>query len=371
MAATGPVGIGQAAKLPGQTKPGTPGPQSTYGVVKGENGWLYLAGEFASACHPAWSIDQVPAGVLRLEAIIRASGRRMILAVPPDKSNIERAEVPDDYAFTTCADRAHRARIAALRRLDPPGFVDVEAILRARERSQGHPIYLALDSHWSDTAAVLFGRSIAREIDPRLLRHTRVERVNEAPRDGDLTKLLADPRPIRQRALRIVRDGVSAPLTTSWPLYSGALVGRDRRTGSPGGAALYPRRTVISGTSFTGVSYTKLYPYFADITRSRDSWTPRRRSGSHETSGCSSVWSSARSCSSSSRSNASSGAYERRASCAPSFWIAWSGPSSARSDARTHRPQLARAPVRRPSAGAGRRANRRHRSWGRCRGRAG
>ncbi len=44
-------------------------------------------------------------------------------------------------------------------------------------------------------------------------------------------------------------------------------MGRERRTTSRGGAALYPGRTVILGSSFTGVSIAKVYPYFADITR--------------------------------------------------------------------------------------------------------
>jgi alginate O-acetyltransferase complex protein AlgJ len=266
VAAAGPVGVGQAANLAGQTKrkSGEPAPVSP--VVKGDHGWLYLTQDFTSACKPAWSIPTVLRGLRRLDSIISASGRRLIVVVPPDKSTIERAEIPHDYALRKCAERAHRARIAAIRRLGLPGFVDMQAILEAQRRKQGSPIYLPLDSHWTQMGSYLFGRGIAEAIDPRLLSQSRVAPGAVQKVNGDLTTLIGDPKLVTQPGLVVQRTGVSAPRATQFTLYPGALVGRERRTSTPGGAELYKPRAVIHGSSFTRVSADKLRPYFADIT---------------------------------------------------------------------------------------------------------
>ena len=174
LAATGPVGVGQASKLAGQAadKPKETGAASP--VVRGGHGWLYLTQDFTSACNPEWSMAAVERNVRRLDSIIRRSGRRLVLVVPPDKSTIEREEIPDDYALRRCAERAHQARIAALRRISLPGFVDMQALLEARRRRDGVPIYGPLDSHWKQIGEVLYGRGVAQAIDPQLLRDTKV-----------------------------------------------------------------------------------------------------------------------------------------------------------------------------------------------------
>jgi alginate O-acetyltransferase complex protein AlgJ len=266
IAATGPVGVGQAPTLAGQANAGSDEPAPKSKVLRGEHGWLYLTQDFTSGCEPEWSMAEVLRGLRRLDSIIGRSGRRLIVVVPPDKSTIERAEIPDDYALRGCAERAHRARIAALRRLALPSVVDMQAVLEARRRRQRSPIYLSLDSHWTQVGSYLYGRSLVEKIDPRLLRHTRVVPGARQTPYGDLTTLIGDPKRVNQPGLRLERDGVSAPRTTETSLYPGGVVTRERRSAATGLARLYPYRAVLHGSSFTRVSADKVKPYFADIT---------------------------------------------------------------------------------------------------------
>ena len=267
LAATGPVGVGQASKLAGQAAEKPKDSQAAIPIVKGDHGWLYLAQDFTSACKPQWSMAAVERGLRRLDSIIRGSGRRLIVVVPPDKSTIERAEIPDDYALRRCAERGHRARIAALRRLDLPGFVDMQAVLEARRRRQRSPLYLSLDTHWTKVGAVLYGQSVARAIDPRLLRKTEVLPAPDLTKDGDLTRLTGDLRQETQPGLKIERAGVSEPQRVERSLFPGGVQTREHRTSSPGGARLYPGPTLLHGSSFSGVSAAEMLPYFGDIIR--------------------------------------------------------------------------------------------------------
>jgi hypothetical protein len=206
-------------------------------------------------------------GLERLDAMLRSSGRRFYLVVPPDKSTFESANLPDDYPDRGCAVQAHRRRVAALRRLGLPGFVDVEAALAARRRREGAPIYLPDDTHWTESGAVAYGTAVARAIDPRLLAHTRAIRRPDGTNEGDLGRLSGDPKLSRVEKWELVREGVSLPRVESRHYYANGDVVRDRRRSTPGKARLYPGPAVLYGDSFTGVSLDKIVPFFADVTR--------------------------------------------------------------------------------------------------------
>ena len=267
IATAGPVGVGQGANLAGQAKRDSDDGATTSPAVRGEHGWLYLTQDFTSACEPERSMAAVLRGLRRLDSIVRGSGRRLIVVVPPDKSTVERSEIPDDYALRECAEKAHGARIAALRRLALPGFVDMQAVLEAQRRRQGSPIYLPLDSHWTQLGEVLFGQNIAKAIDPRLLRRTKVRPGSEQTGYGDITRLTGDLKRSSQPGYRVERAGVSEPRKTERVIFPGGTVTRELRTSTPGGARLYPDPVVLQGSSFSGVSAEETVPYFANITR--------------------------------------------------------------------------------------------------------
>ena len=186
----------------------------------------------------------------------------------PDKGALEPEFIPDDYPQKDCAVRAHQDRVAALSRLGVPSLIDMQGPLAALKRkTPGGHVYLPTDSHWIERGRLLYGRLIAEALDPRLMEHTKVVESTRQEFVGDLTKLTGDPKTAVSQGLSYVRDGVSDPVARSRTLFPGAgQMLRERRT-TTGPARLYQGRTLVLGDSFTGVSWTKLSRFFADITQ--------------------------------------------------------------------------------------------------------
>ena len=81
-------------------------------MYKGRDGWLFLEGEFDRACirFPPWKT--VMRRYVRLVHIIRASGRKVVFVVPPDKTSIYPEYVPKDgFARKDCWRAGHRTGV--------------------------------------------------------------------------------------------------------------------------------------------------------------------------------------------------------------------------------------------------------------------
>ena len=66
-------------------------------VVEGKNGWLFLGDDFRVKCvqsRPAW--DTI-ARITKLSNAVAASGRKLVFAIAPDKSDIYPQYLPNDY----------------------------------------------------------------------------------------------------------------------------------------------------------------------------------------------------------------------------------------------------------------------------------
>lgn len=268
----GPVGVGQAGPVAGGGPPAVASgaPKGFGGAVPGSDGWLYLSDDFIDGCHPVLRMSEVESGLIRLDSIVRGSGRRLVIVSPPDKSGFSPEHLPRDYPTLGCAQRAHAARAASLQRLRRrlPGLTDVAFALRSQQRAQGSPIYLPQDSHWSERGAAVYAETVARAINPALLRGTQVVGHGPTPYIPDLTPLTGDPRTVRQTAISVVRRGVEPGRLTMRTIFPGGVVRRVQRTPRPGGAPLYPGRTVVYGDSFSDAygGFTFLSAFFRDVT---------------------------------------------------------------------------------------------------------
>jgi alginate O-acetyltransferase complex protein AlgJ len=259
---SGPVGIGAAGRLAG-AELARPGGSR---IVIGDGDWLFLSQEFSRACDPGRPPAEVIEAARRLGAIITRSGRRFVIAVAPDKSSVLPDRVPEDYALRDCAERSRRERLAALRAARLPGFVDLQALLEEKQRSQGRPIYLKGDTHWTDAGAVVMARSLAAAVDPRLLAGTRVERGPDHRRVEDLAFQIGDGTVRSQLRLDVVRRGVRVGPLEPAPAFPGGRAVRSHARAAAGGARLYRGKAVVYGDSFAEHSLEQFTPFFADVT---------------------------------------------------------------------------------------------------------
>lgn len=266
----GPVGTGRTGNLGGETiKPAPTGElPGALQPIAGKGGWLYIGQEFVNACvQPPPS--QVVGGLRRFADIVRASGRRVVVLIPPDKATIYPAALPGVLPARDCWRRGLAARSAALSGTRIPGYVDLAALLARRQARDGRPIYLPDDTHWTEVGSVLYATALARAVDPALLARTRIVRGGTQRYVGDLRALTGDPTPSTEPAFRIVRRGIRTVTSGSrdWQqMLKGGVIRSFGRASGLDPAPLERERVTILGDSFTQRALPDIAPFFRRVT---------------------------------------------------------------------------------------------------------
>lgn len=134
--------------------------QQDAGIV-GQNGWLYYRYDFTDASEQpsvTKSIDLFSA----LSELLAANGTRMVLAVVPAKVRIYPENLPADRALTPFLVEHYGKSLQALQQ----GGVDVVDLqtpfLEQARAGDGDPLFMRLDSHWSQTGSLLAAERIAQ-----------------------------------------------------------------------------------------------------------------------------------------------------------------------------------------------------------------
>ncbi|MCG5216997.1 alginate O-acetyltransferase AlgX-related protein [Streptosporangium soli] len=240
---------------------GTAGAPGYPRVIEGRDGWLYFGDDVTEACRPRWSIAETLKRLRRLAEIVRRSGRRFLFTVAPDKTTIYPDRLPERFPGQACLGKRKQEFWAALRAAHLPGHIDLRDPLERAQRESGTPAYWRTDSHWNERSAGLYGRELARALQPGLSRETRLVKAGQASRSGDLGGLLGIPLEETIDRWRLVRDGVRRfrQDDRELPVSFSTANASDR-------APLYQPRTLLIGDSFTRNSLPWVLPYFADVT---------------------------------------------------------------------------------------------------------
>ena len=101
-------------------------------VLTGATDWLFLEEELARACEPFIDWETALRRYERLVSIIRASGRRVVFAIPPDKSTVYPEYLPDDLPRARTAARpGARARGMRSRASERPELLGLRKAMLA------------------------------------------------------------------------------------------------------------------------------------------------------------------------------------------------------------------------------------------------
>ena len=112
--------------------PGRPQPQAD-SALRGRDGWLYISDELTAMCTPPMPFAQAIRRWEQLVSLVRASGRRVVMVIPPDKGSIYPEHLPDDPSLTPCAQRGKRDFWRQVSRLPrDSGLVGLRGAVRAR-----------------------------------------------------------------------------------------------------------------------------------------------------------------------------------------------------------------------------------------------
>jgi alginate O-acetyltransferase complex protein AlgJ len=210
-------------------------------VIAGTHGWLYLQDVFDRACHEFVPVDTATARWLALIRLIRASGRRVVLVVAPDKSTVYPGFVKASTPNLACSRTGEAALWDAIgsTRARRAGVIGLRRALLADKARTPAQLYFRKDSHWTAVGALALVRRVVPALDPRV--HVLGDEVRDSgpmTYTGDLTLLLGAPATDRAptRAIRRAR-----------------------------GAARIPGDALLVDDSFGQHAFPLLAPYFADL----------------------------------------------------------------------------------------------------------
>ena len=165
-----------AGPLPGLTKAdGTPtgafigSDGVTYdeapGAVSGRHGTVYFGPEFDLACHWGRDFDRALHRLAKFAATIRRSGRKVLFTVAPNKSSVNKRDLPLSLPHGRCAGQGIHAEDLALDQFQHSAYVPLRKTL-AQDAEARREVYWHLDTHWTSVGATELAAAVADRLDP-------------------------------------------------------------------------------------------------------------------------------------------------------------------------------------------------------------
>nr|MDJ0954461.1 hypothetical protein [Acidimicrobiia bacterium] len=155
-------------------------------VTLGSNGWLYYTFSLDRPCLSDTEIDRFVSAIARAEQVVAASGRRLLIAIAPDKATVVPDFLPD---IETCV-----VEVAdSINSLDGPASLVVVWDEMRTARANERPIYFRLDTHWTNEGAGVMAEAIVENLAPGGWSPDAVVESATVDHEGDLTVLLGLP----------------------------------------------------------------------------------------------------------------------------------------------------------------------------------
>src|SRR5439155_13611260 len=111
--------------------------------------------DFVASCQPTRVFKKALRRWGRFLQVIRASGRRTILLLAPDKSTIYPEHLPKRIRPFNCALSGKRRFWNLVEHHAPAGVIGLRrAVLAEKARRGSTPVYWRKDTHWNTLAAV-------------------------------------------------------------------------------------------------------------------------------------------------------------------------------------------------------------------------
>jgi hypothetical protein len=182
-------------------------------VLRGSDGWLYVADELGRACTRAtpW-----PVVVKRLEAIarlIRRSGRPVAIVIAPDKSTIypEHIDTKAAAELWRCAQAGRDKLWSLLKKTREPSLLGLRDDLLRAKRTTRDVLYHRQDTHWNYVGASVAVPPILERLGTVRARPGEIAPGPEQEYTGDLTVLLGTSETDTTPS-RVVRRRAGAPV---------------------------------------------------------------------------------------------------------------------------------------------------------------
>jgi alginate O-acetyltransferase complex protein AlgJ len=174
----------------------------------GRDDWFFLQGELDIACSPPVGFDTAVQRWNSFVNIIRASGRGVVLLIAPEKSTIYPEYVGPKTVSWRCAQRQKARLWSKIEAMRNPDLAPLrQPLLAAKRRDPSQLLYLPLDSHWNDLAALMLVETALKHVGGAVRVAPGDVRSGTKRYVGDLTRFTGTPRTGLAPAETIQRPG--------------------------------------------------------------------------------------------------------------------------------------------------------------------
>jgi hypothetical protein len=230
------------------------------------NGNLLFAEDFTNPCPyvASYRPDLLQTQLTDWTAAAALNGRKLLLMVPPDKSQIVSSAIPK--SLSVCQDAISTKTAQTFTPTQTPEFIDLKKSVTAIQQRFPTDTYQHGDSHWTQIGAMAFLGSAIASLEPSLvpevrsqLDHPIISRWNRA---GDLYRLMGFNRNDSVPRILSTRPGVTTIRTVKT-----SPSGRQEATyiTSTAGPKLVPGKTLIIHDSFGAATEEPMAPYFSHL----------------------------------------------------------------------------------------------------------
>jgi alginate O-acetyltransferase complex protein AlgJ len=237
-------------------------------VIEGRDGWLFYGVDVSASCNAAMSVSEITANLQRLADAASASGRRLVIAIAPDKSSAHPELLPDAFAGKACMEQRRAQFWSSIGELDGVHVVDPSQALAAFESETGRSVWRPNDTHWGPAGAAVFSKSVAEALDARFSQTSIVTGPDEKL-PGDLSQMVGDLKSDAMPTARI--DGMDVTLRHDGNVIPQAEIpDLDYRpitvTTESTGFPLIPGKTLLLGDSFFAASRLQFPLFYSSLT---------------------------------------------------------------------------------------------------------
>lgn len=226
-------------------------------IVTGREGYLFLGNDLDFACGLGARMSASMAAYAKLAAVIRKSGRRVVLTVAPNKSAVLPAELPTPTPHGVCDLQGVAAQERLLTSTANPDFLPLVGALRRSPRQS----YYRTDQHWTTVGGAVFAKALATHLSPALGKRQRYSYGSES-RQGQLALAAGDnapeiaptASPAGHVSVRTARGG---PDWGGYPEFT-----FEHAWDSKPARKTWPGRTLLLGDSFMWFALQNLRPIF-------------------------------------------------------------------------------------------------------------
>lgn len=258
------LSLALATAAPAAAPASAASPAAEKRVVRGSDGYLFLAQDWSVPCQHRGSYADTAGRMAAFVAAVRRSGRDARVVIGPVKSTLRTGNVPREVPQKACGQRERDAVWSAVHDRLGSDLLDLRRPLAGiGSRWQ---TYYRQDTHWTPTSGTVYARSVASSFDPLVGRRLQTEPATYTRR-GDLAQVLGIPGKETVKGLRTVNPGVTVTELERGDPDMG--MGSRHFTATPpvdAPGAVVPGTTLFIGDSFDGTVAAQLAPAFADVT---------------------------------------------------------------------------------------------------------